>query len=138
MLLPAPHPRAHRAMRWVIYTDFFCARARVHPVFNSTPLMGRWDSGRLVDVDRVDNPEPSRADRERLLWSQNGIGLIIEYASRLLIEIKMLCQCIFNDGGTFVEKYTYVHMFGQLVNSLISGLVMLFSVGVVLFHKSRW
>ena len=29
----------------------------------------------------------------------------------------MLCQCIFNDGGSFVEKYTCVHVFGQLNNS---------------------
>ena len=62
MLLPAPH-----------------AHARVHPVFNSTPLMDRWDSGRL-DLDQLDNPEPSRADRERLLWSQNG--LCIEFPHR--------------------------------------------------------
>ena len=33
--------------------------------------MGRWDSGWLIDLDQLDNPEPSRADRERLLWSQN-------------------------------------------------------------------
>ena len=72
MLLPAPHQRARWARRWVICTDLFCARARAHPVLNSMPLMGRWDSGRLVDLDQLDNPEPSRADRERLLWSQNG------------------------------------------------------------------
>ena len=50
----------------------------------------------------------------------------------------MLCQCIFNDGGFFVEKYTCVHVFGVLINSLISGRMMLYSVGVMLFHKSRW
>ena len=72
MLLPAPHPRARQAKRWVIGTDFSCASVRVHPVFNSTPLMGRWDSGWLVDLDRLDNSEPSHADRERLLWSQNA------------------------------------------------------------------
>ena len=50
MLLPAPHPQAHRGWRWVICTDFF---VHVHPVFNSrpTPLMGRWEFGRLVDLD---------------------------------------------------------------------------------------
>ena len=64
MLLPAPHSRARQAKRWVICTDFFCARA---PVFKNTALMGRWDSGRLVELDRLDNPEPSRADRERPL-----------------------------------------------------------------------
>ena len=44
--------------------------------------MGRWDSGRLVDLDQLDNPEPSRANRERLLWSQNDInsvGLQLQY-----------------------------------------------------------
>ena len=50
----------------------------------------------------------------------------------------MLCQCIFNDGGSFVEKYTFVHVLGQLINYLIRGRMMLYSVVVVLFHRSRW
>ena len=45
----------------------------MYPVFNSTPVMGWWDFGRLVDLDRLDNPEPSRANNERLLLSQNDI-----------------------------------------------------------------
>ena len=44
----------------------------LHLFFNDTPLMGRWDSGRLVDLDPLDNPEPSHADKKRLLWTQNG------------------------------------------------------------------
>ena len=39
----------------------FFVIAHVHPVFNSRPLIGRSDSGRLVDLDRLDKPEPSRA-----------------------------------------------------------------------------
>ena len=42
------------------------------------------------------------------------IQQICEYAG-ILLEIKMLCQCIFNDGGSFVEKYTCVYVFGQSV-----------------------
>ena len=38
----------------------------------------------------------------------------------VMLEIKMLCQCIFNDGGSFVEKYTCVHVFGQAVIVLLS------------------
>ena len=51
-------------------------------------------------------------------------------------DIKMLFHCIFNDGVSFVEKYTYFPMC-QLVNSLISGLILLCSDEVVLFQKSR-
>ena len=36
----------------------------------------------------------------------------------VMLEIKMLCQCIFNDGGSFVEKC--VHVFGHAVIVLLS------------------
>ena len=42
----------------------------------------------------------------------------------------------FNDGGSFVEKYTCVHVFGQLINSLISGRMIIYSAGQILSSYS--
>ena len=61
-----------------------------------------------------------------------------------MLEVKILCQCIFNDLMMVVPLWkstrVYTCLVGQYsgISSLISGRMVLCSVGVMLFHKSRW
>ena len=72
------------------------------------------DSGRPVDLGRLDNPEPSRADRERLLWSQNAVKRIWESARwadltiglRLVVKANSMSAIMF----IFISPSIYDYM----------------------------
>ena len=56
----------------------------------------------------------------------------------VMLEIKILCQCIFNDGGFFVESTRVSTCLVSQFSYLISGRMMSCSVGVMLLQMSRW
>ena len=79
----------------------------------------------MDNISPLDHNVDTGSPLDHTMKTKSPLDYIVDTGSPLdhtveMIEIKMLCQCIFNDGGSFVEKYTCVHVFGLAVTALLS------------------